>query len=160
MPPYRYRPQPSFRSQPAGHSAHITSAVGMEETQGRVRARRSSLFTRTIVWVTGLICLAFLLGSLAQAWTNSQLMQTLAATQQQTQQAQATHNALQQQATHYQDPTVIEQEARQQFGYVRPGEHPVVIVGARNQAQPSTSHAAQPAPPESFWQEWWNIFFG
>src|SRR5205085_6066159 len=123
MPADRYHSQPLFPSRPASSKVHITSAVGMQETQGHVRARRSTLFTRTVIWVTGLICLAFLLGSLAQAWTNSQLMQTLAVTQIQTQKAQANHDALQQQANHYQDPAVVEQEAREQFGYIRPGEH-------------------------------------
>ena len=73
MPEYQSRP--FFPSRPEGSSPYVTSAVGIEETQGRVRARRSSLFTRTVIWITGLICLAFLLGSLAQAWSNSALMQ-------------------------------------------------------------------------------------
>ena len=160
MPAYRYHSRPIFPRRPAGSSAHVTSAVGIEETQGHVRARRSSLFTRTIIWVTGLVCLAFLLGSLAQAWTNSQLMQTLAVTQLQTQQAQTYHDTLQQQAKHYQDPAVVEQEAREQFNYIRPGEHLVVIVGAKSQGQTSITQPAKQFPPESFWQEWWNIFFG
>ncbi len=87
-------------------------------------------------------------------------MQTLAATQLQTQQAQATHDALQQQATHYQDPSVIEQEAREQLGYVRPGDHPVVIVGAQSQQSTTTTRPIPSTAHESFWQEWWNIFFG
>jgi cell division protein FtsB len=160
MPAHRYRSQPSFPLRSVSSNAYVTSAVGMEETQGHVRARRSSLFTHTVIWVTGLVCLAFLLGSLAQAWTNSQLMQTLATTQQQAQQTQATHDALQQQASHYQNPAVIEQEAREQFGYVRPGEHAVVIVGAKSQGQASASHPAKSSPPEGFWLEWWSIFFG
>src|SRR5437588_10992925 len=64
-----------FPSRPEGSSPHVTSAVGMEETTGRLRARRGSLFTQTVMWITGLICLAFLLSSLAQAWSNSHLMQ-------------------------------------------------------------------------------------
>ena len=40
----------------------VTRAVGLEETTGRLRARRSSLFTQTIILVTGLVCFAFLLG--------------------------------------------------------------------------------------------------
>jgi cell division protein FtsB len=158
MPEYRSRPFFPMRS--AGSSPYVTSAVGIEETQGRVRARRSSLFTRTVIWVTGMICLAFLLGSLAQAWTNSQLMQRLQTTQQQTQQIQAIHDHLVQQANYYQDPLVIEKEAREKLGYVRPGEHAVVIVGAGDQEQQQTSPPVRPAPPQNFWQAWWNIFFG
>jgi cell division protein FtsB len=161
MPDERYQSRPSFPLRRAGENPHtITSAVGIAETRGHVRARRTSLFTRTVVWVTGLICLAFLLGSLAQAWTNNGMMQNLAATELQTRQAQATHTALQQQAIHYADPSVIEREAREQLGYIRPGEHPVVIVGAQSQPPTTSSQPPKTAPQESFWQAWWSIFFG
>lgn len=158
MPEYRTRP--SFPGRTAGNGPYITSAIGIEETQGRARARRSSLFTRTVIWVTGLVCLAFLLGSLAQAWTNSQLMQQLSATRAQTQQAQVHHDQLAQQASHYRDPLVIEQEAREQLGYVRPGEHPVVIVGSKQTPAQGTTPTSKTIPPQNFWQAWWNIFFG
>ncbi|HVB74374.1 MAG TPA: septum formation initiator family protein [Ktedonobacteraceae bacterium] len=158
MPEYQTRP--SFPSRPEGSTPYITSAVGIEETQGRARARRSSLFTRTVIWVTGLVCLAFLLGSLVQAWTNSQLMQKLYTTQQQTQQVQAHHDQLAQQANYYQNLAVIEKEAREQQGYVRPGEHSVVVVGAKETQAQTAPTAKKTTPPRSFWQEWWNIFFG
>lgn len=139
---------------------YVTRAVGLEETTGRLRARRSSLFTQTIIWVTGLVCMAFLLGSLAQAWSNSLLMQRVQQAQQQTQQLQAYHDYLTQQRNHYQDPFVIESEARQQLGYIRPGEHPVVIVGSNEQGQQSTTRNASPPASPNLWQEWWNVFFG
>lgn len=144
-----------------GQTSYVTSAVGLEETAGRLRARRTSLFTQTVVWVTGLVCLAFLFGALTQAWSNSQLMQQLQHVQQQTQQLQDAHSSLVQQARYYQDPYVIESEARQQFGYTRAGEHAVVVIGTGNQSQarPSASKAKD-AGPQSFWQSWWNIFFG
>ncbi len=124
-----------------------------------MRARQSSLFTQTVVWVTGLICLAFLLGALVQGWSNNQLAQTLLSAQQSTQQLQNEHNNLVQQARHYQDPYVIESEARAQLGYTRPGEHVVTVVGAGSQEQPP---AAKPSGSvsQNFWQAWWNIFFG
>lgn len=142
------------------NSPYVTTAVGLEEPAGRVRARRSSLFTQTVIWVTGLICMAFLLGSLAQAWTNSQLMQRVQEVQQQTQQVQAYHDHLEQMANHYKDPAVIESEARQELGYVRPGEHPVIIVSSSQQEQSSSVHPPSPPAQLNFWQEWWNVFFG
>ena len=102
--------------------------------------------------------MAFLLGSIAQAWTNSQLMQHVRETQQQTQQLQAYHDHLVQEANRYKDPFVIESEARQQLGYIRPGEQPVVIAGSSNQQ--GTAHAASPPATQNFWQQWWNVFFG
>jgi cell division protein FtsB len=138
----------------------VTQAVGLEETTGRLRARRSSLFTQTIILITGLVCFAFLLGSLAQAWSNSMLMRQVQDAQQQTHQLQAYHDRLAQQAQNYSDPFVIESEARQQLGYIRAGEHLVVIVSSKQQGQQSTAHTSQPQVVQSFWQQWWNVFFG
>src|SRR6266700_3173964 len=121
--------RPHFPSRPEGSSPHVTSAVGMEETTGRLRARRGSLFTQTIIWITGLICLSFLLSSLAQAWSNSQLMQRVQQ-EQQLQRLQDHHAYLAKLAAHYKDPFMIENEARQQLGYIRPGEHPVIITSS------------------------------
>lgn len=149
-----------FPLRPAGSSPNVTSAVGMEETAGRVRAKRSSLFTQTIIWVTGLICLALLFATLAQAWSNSQLMQRVQITLQQTQQQQAHHDSLTKLASHYQDPFVIETEARESLGYVRPNEHPVIIISSANLTQQSTPRSVAQPVQEGYWQEWWNVFFG
>ena len=138
----------------------VTRAVGLEETTGRLRARRSSLFTQTIILVTGLVCFAFLLGSLAQAWSNSMLMRQVQDAQQQTQQLQAYHDDLVKQAQHYADPYVVESEARQDLGYIRAGEHLVVIVGSNQDQQQNTPHASSHTTTQSFWQQWWNVFFG
>jgi cell division protein FtsB len=138
----------------------VTRAVGLEETTGRLRARRSSLFTQTIILITGLVCFAFLLGSLAQAWSNSMLARQVQDAQQQTQQIQAYHDHLAQQSQYYADPFVIESEARQDLGYIRAGEHLVVIVGSNQQEQQNTTHTSQPQPMQSFWQQWWNVLFG
>jgi cell division protein FtsB len=138
----------------------VTRAVGLEETTGRLRARRSSLFTQTIILITGLVCFAFLLGSLAQAWSNSMLARQVQDAQQQTQQLQAYHDHLAQQARYYSNPYVIESEARQDLGYIRAGEHLVVIVGSNQQEQQHMAHASHPQATQSFWQQWWNVFFG
>ena len=138
----------------------VTQAIGLEETTGRLRARRGSLFTQTIILITGLVCFAFLLGSLAQAWSNSILVRQVQDAQQQTQQLQTYHDHLAQQARYYSDPYVIESEARQDLGYIRPGEHLVVIVGSNQQGQQNADQTSHPRTMQSFWQQWWNIFFG
>ncbi len=156
------RAVPEANSSSGGTTPYVTSAVGIGETAGRVRARRISLFTQTVIWVTGLVCLAFLLGALAQAWSNSQLQQILQQEQQKTQQLQNTHDRLMHQAANYQDPYVIESEARQHLGYVRPGEHVVISTHGENQAQqPAAAKPNKSAPSGlGFWQAWWNFFFG
>jgi cell division protein FtsB len=152
--------RPLFASRPESSSANVTSAVGMEEPVGRVRARRTSLFTQTVMSITGLICLALLFGTLAQAWSNNQLIQQLQVEQQKLRQEQAQHDKLAQAANHYQDPSVIDSEARQQLGYVRPGEKPVVIVGANTQSQTQTNQSTNTVQTTDFWHDWWHIFFG
>ena len=140
-------------------SASVTSAVGMGETFGRLRARRNSIFTQTVIWITVLICLAFLLGALAQAWSNSQLDQQVQAAQQQLQQVQAHHDALAKLAQHYNDPSVVESEARQQLGMSKPGEHVVVIVNAGSTNTSTAKTSTKVAPTQGFWQAWWQAFF-
>ncbi len=144
----------------AFNSANVTAAVGMGETAGRLRARRSSLFTQTVIWVTALICMAFLLGTLAQAWSNSQSAQQVQAAQQQLQSIQRHHSELVKASSHYQDPSVVESEARQQLGYTRPGEHPVIIVGSNDSQQQTTKKQVAKQEDQNFWQAWWNAFFG
>ncbi len=145
---------------PESSGPNVTTAVGLGETVGRLRVRRSSLFAQTIIWVTGLICLVLLLGSLAQAWSNSQLMQRVQAAQQQTQQLQAHHDYLTRLVGYYKRPFVIESEAREQLGYIRPGEYPVVIVGSTDQGQQAIARHSSALAPQGFWQEWWDVFFG
>ena len=143
-----------------GDSPHVTTAVGLEETTKRLRTRGRSLFTQTVIWLTGLICLALLLGTLTQAWSNSQLMQRVQTAQQQLQNLKDHHDYLTRQVAHYKDPFVIESEARQQLGYVRPGEHPVVIINQDEQGQQSSPQQSTQPAQQGFWQEWWDIFFG
>jgi hypothetical protein len=87
-------------------------------------------------------------------------MQRVQEAQQQTQQLQAKRDQLAQQANHYANPFVIESEARHELGYIRQGEHPVVIVSSNQQEQQRTAHHSSPLAPQNFWQQWWNVFFG
>ena len=152
--------RPQFSSRPEGSSANVTSAIGMEETFGRSRARRSSLFTRSVLWITGLVCAAFLLGTFAQAWSNGHFIEQVQKEQQALNQIQAQHAQLQKDAQHYQDPAVIQNEARQQLGYVHTGEQPVVITGTNTTGQQKDKKATSPPPQQGYWGEWWHIFFG
>ena len=149
-----------FPMRPAASGAGVTSAVGMQESAGRTRARRQSLFTQTVIWVTGLICLSFLLATLAQAWSNSQLMQRVQAAQRQEQQLQQHHNDLARAAQYYNNPFVLESEARQQLGYIRSGEHAVIVVSPASPPVQNTPRKSAPAHTQGFWQDWWDAFFG
>ena len=157
----RNRPRAVRSSSQSGSThAYITSAVGMQETVGSLRAKRHTLFTQTVIWVTSVVCMAFLLGSLAQAWSNSQLAQQLQQAQQQLNQLQDHQKHLQQLVDYYKDPTVIEQEAREQLNYVRPNEHAVIFTSSSSPGQQHTPGRPSTSRQADFWQEWWNAFFG
>ena len=144
--------KPLFSARAERGSGNVTAAVGIEETAGRLRARRSSLFSQTVIWVTGFICLAFLLGTLAQAWSNSQLMQRVQDAQQSLAQVQAHHHDLVQQAKYYAQPQVVENEARQQLGYIRPGEHAVNIISVADQNKSQQQTKSNAPASQGFWQ--------
>jgi cell division protein FtsB len=151
--------RPNISLRPGGGNVYVTSAVGMEDTVGYQRARRNSLFTQTVVWISALICSAFLLGSFTQAWSNSQLAQQVQAAQQSLQQVQVKHTQLKRDADYYNDPSVIEREARQQLGYVRPGEQAVIFVSTdQGGLQPPAKHK-NASQPQGYWQDWWRVFF-
>ncbi|GHO44365.1 FtsB family cell division protein [Ktedonospora formicarum] len=152
--------KPHFPARPEESYGHITSAIGLEETVGRQRARRQNFFKHTLLWITGLICVALLLGTLAQAWSNSQLTQKLQSEQQRLQVLQREHDQLQKDADKYKNPAVIENEARQQLGYVRPGEKPVVVVQVQKPAETKTSSDHARTTETSYWLQWWQTFFG
>ncbi len=153
------RPQFPVRAE-SSNTANVTSAVGLEETVGHSRARRTSLFTQTVMWITGLVCAAFLVATLGQAWSNSQLEQQLQKATEQYNQVNKHNQELQQQVNYYKDPTVIDTEAREELNYVRPGEHAVVIVGQDSQTKPATPKSAAAPESQDYWQEWWRAFFG
>lgn len=142
------------------NGTNVTSAVGMGEATGRQRARHRLLFTRTVMWITGLVCVAFLFGTLAQAWSNNHLAQQVQEEQQALRQVQDQNIRLKQAANHYHDPGVIESEARQQLGYVRPGEHVVLVVGVDDQKPQHPQPARATSGQQGYWQEWWQAFFG
>ncbi|GER88174.1 hypothetical protein KDW_23360 [Dictyobacter vulcani] len=152
--------KPQFASRPEGSNANVTSAIGMEETFGRSRARQTSLFTRTVMWMTGFVCAALLLGTFAQAWSNNHLVAEVQQEQKILTQVRNEHSKLQRDAQHYQDPAVIENEARQQLGYIRPGEQAVVIIDANNKGQGKIQPPKNTTSTRGHWQDWWKIFFG
>ncbi|GAC1449687.1 MAG: hypothetical protein PVSMB5_37190 [Ktedonobacteraceae bacterium] len=112
------------------------------------------------MWITGLVCTAFLLATLAQAWSNSNLMVRVQQEQQTLHQIQAEHDRLEQAAAYYKDPAVIESEARQQLGYIRPGEQPVVIINGDSQVQRQTPAQQRTTQRQGYWQDWWQTLFG
>jgi cell division protein FtsB len=158
----QYTPRRRRRLMPRqdGSGSSVTAAVGFGGGSGANRARRNVLFTRGLIWVTALISLSLLLGSIAQAWSNSRLLEQEAAARAQYEQTLARHDQLQKLVDYYKDPFVIESEARQSLGYVRPGEHRVVIVSPPPSQPPTRPRPAPPASSGGFWSQWWAILFG
>lgn len=140
-------------------NVNVTSAVGMEDTVGRQRAKRNALFAQTVIWMSGLICGAFLLGTLAQAYSNNLLVQQVQTAQRSLQQVRTQHTQLQHAADYYKDPSVIESEARQQLDYVHPAEQAVVMISSNDQRPAASSQAKHASRAQGYWQDWWQLFF-
>jgi cell division protein FtsB len=72
---------------------------------------------------------------------------------------------LQQQIEQARTDPAIETIAREQLGLIKPGDHPIVLVG--ESAPPASASASGPAattlsapPPAPAWRQWWDFFFG
>lgn len=151
--------QTRFLTRSDSSNANVTSAIGMEESVGHLRARRNSLFTRTLLWGTGLVCVALLLATMAQAWSNSQLSLQLAHEQQRLEELQDQNAQLKHDEEYYKDPLVIEREAREKLGFARPGEQVVVVIEAPEPSQEQQRQTADTLYP-GFWYAWLFLFFG
>jgi cell division protein FtsL len=60
--------------------------------------------------------------------------------------------------------TAIETIAREQLGLVKPGDHPVVLIGQTSavisQSGSPPVSAPTPAPSPAVWRQWWDYVFG
>jgi cell division protein FtsL len=55
----------------------------------------------------------------------------------------------------------IEKIAREQLGLIKPGDKPLVLVGATGAvAQPQPQAAPPNSEPPPTWRQWWDYFFG
>jgi cell division protein FtsL len=58
--------------------------------------------------------------------------------------------------------TAIETIAREQLGLIKPGDHPIVVVG-QPEVRPAAAQNASDgttASPRPAWRQWWDYFFG
>jgi hypothetical protein len=106
---------------------------------------RTTLYTRTVLWVTALICCALAVFSASEAWLSYHLAARIQQTQ--AENAHLQHDALitTRRAAWAESPEAIEDAARA-LGYARPGEHPVVIVVASHTAAAPPASASSPGP--------------
>jgi hypothetical protein len=79
--------------------------------------------------------------------------------QQSLQQLQAKHTQLKRDADYYNDPSVIESEARQQLGYVRSGEQAVIFVSTDQGGQQPIVEHKDTSQSQGYWLDWWHILF-
>jgi cell division protein FtsL len=60
--------------------------------------------------------------------------------------------------------TAIETIAREQLGLVKPGDHPVVLIGQSSAPAAAATRTEgtgpTPAPPPPVWRQWWDYLFG
>jgi cell division protein FtsB len=74
----------------------------------------------------------------------------------------AQHEALLARREYVQTDEYVEQVAREELKWVRPGEIVVVPVPVQREPLPTLEASptpVKPSPGESHWQEWWTLFF-
>ncbi len=124
---------------------------------------RTTLYTRTVLWVTVAVCAALVLFTASETWVNLRLRQQVSQVKLENQRLRLDATATDRKAAWAESPATIEDEARS-IGYARPGDQPVVI--ATRPSQPSAAPAPSTAPgatrviPGGHWLDWWRMFFG
>jgi cell division protein FtsL len=57
--------------------------------------------------------------------------------------------------------TAIETIAREQLGLIKPGDHPVILVGPQGgETAPRTASPTTAPAPQPPWRQWYDYFFG
>lgn len=92
---------------------------------------RAPLATRTLFWAVMVICGALLVATLSEAWVRAGVERQVVAAQARNAALQRDVSALGQAIAVAQSPDTIEREARA-WGYLRPGDQPVLVVPAAN----------------------------
>ena len=138
--------------------AHRQSAAWSARVRDWYHAarERTTLYTRTLALATVALCAALLFATGSQALVNQRLADQVRAEQAANARLRADIAATNRHLAWATAPATIEAEARA-LGYIRPGEHAVVIVpppSATPAAAPASSGA--PAPPG----DWWHDLFG
>ena len=102
---------------PPGNSAVAASGGG-------------SLVERVFFWAVLVVCVALLIGAVGEIWTHHTIDQQSAAIRASNAALTRDVAATRQTISVAESPAVIDREARS-WGYVRPGDHLVIIVPAR-----------------------------
>jgi cell division protein FtsB len=147
------------------HAAHgVESRLRARVVDWRLRyVSRTTLYTRTLLWITGAICVALLVFTASEAWVGHRLQQQVLQAQAENARLRQDALATTQRATRAEAPGTIEDEARA-MGYARPGEQPVAIATTAQPPAAPTPRSARAAggsgaQPGS-WLGWWQNLFG
>ncbi len=98
----------------------------IEQSTRALRATRTALIQRTLLWAMLIVCATLLVATVSEAWSHADAEARV--------QAARAHNAALRHDVETtrrairvaQSPDTIEREARS-WGYTRPGEHPIVV---------------------------------
>ena len=103
------------------------AAASGRAARSQARAEGVPLLNRTIRWVTAALCLALLLATIGEVWVRVGIDQQVRQVRAQNARLQQDVRTTQLAVADARSAATIEREARS-WGYVRPGDHPVLIV--------------------------------
>jgi cell division protein FtsL len=70
------------------------------------------------------------------------------------------NDQLQQEATNLESDQGLEKLAREELGWVKPGDVAIITIPTNSEEQVSQSAPKAQAPEIPHWQRWWDMFFG
>ncbi|MBI2940361.1 MAG: septum formation initiator family protein [Chloroflexi bacterium] len=127
----------------------------------RLTPPRSPVSRRQFVAIIALAVIGLLLFSFARvALTGYQFYQQAERLRLEIASLQAENRRLQERLRAVQTDEGAERAAREELGWVRPGEIAVVVVAADTAARPGTLPRAERPQPPLMWQRWRQLFFG
>lgn len=117
------------------HTEEPRRIIESEAQPTRTAPVRSALAQRTLQLALLVICAALLIATVAEAWARHGIEQQVVAAQAQNAALQRDVTATQENITVAESPVTIEREARD-WGYVRAGDHPIIVVTGGAPASP------------------------
>ncbi|MBI2952958.1 MAG: septum formation initiator family protein [Chloroflexi bacterium] len=119
-------------------------------------AGKRRLIVAVLVAVLGLLLFSF--SSLALS--GYRLNQQAESLQQEIQALKAKNEELQKQSRYLESDEGIEKMAREQLGWVKPGETGIVTVPSKAQVTGTSTSPPSQSRVVPNWQRWWDLFFG
>jgi cell division protein FtsB len=128
----------------------------------KAKRRRTVPFTEIVTIIVATMAISMIVDFGRKATANYRVRNEESRLEQEIAAERAKHEALLARREYVQTDEYVEQVAREEFKWVKPGEVVVVPVPLKREPLPTPQSPSAPTgllEAESHWQEWWELFF-